>query len=110
MIGLGILIGIAISVLAYGLFTVLMRRATLPGEPNMETLLQRATLLLHQIRVMTAANIVAFVVLGTLSIIAFTRLGDTNTDFTNLNRAALCDIYVNQLDLTPPNGLHCERG
>lgn len=107
MIGLGILIGIAISCGSFGLFTLLMRRATPLDNPDTGTLLARATLLLHQIRVMAAANVVAFVVLGTLSIISFTNLGESNTSFTNLNRTVLCDIYVNQLNLTPPEALEC---
>lgn len=102
----GLLIGILLTAGAFGLYAWLMKRTHVSEPATAETLLQRATLLLHQIRVIAAANIVAFIVLGTLATIGFARLGDSNNAFTELNRVTICDLYQ-QIDRTPPAALKC---
>ena len=105
-----LLLGIVLGVVLTGFLVLLYVRSTTSifNEPEeAATLLQKASVLLHQIRVMALANFLAFIVLGTLSIISFTRLGDSNNAFTNLNRTTICDLY-HQIDWKPPAALNCD--
>lgn len=70
--------------------------------------LDDAVELLHQVRVMAAAVLVAFIVVGTLAIVTFVRYRDSTIDFTNLNRVTICDLYQ-RIDARQPAALHCTK-
>lgn len=85
---------------------VTQKLGSIDSMADAQTLLQRAAVLLHQIRAMAVANIIAFVVMSTLAILAFANLGDSNDAFTELNRVTICDLY-HQIDRQPPAALKC---